>query len=255
MEAIKQRSPLQMVNPDKASSEPGVDVCFHGYSVHKENTAAPIVGRVICDHGNKRVFVSKCLADRKCDIAVKEYSLRGAFYKDQFQREQDGYKYLMERPHRHIVRYYGGGHHDDKGFLVMELGDANFGKLLENEELKLSISEFNEICHQLLSLNEHFEAIGFAPQDYSLHNMVYSAKDKAIKLIDLEMYSMESENPERFSKDLKTVLNRTGLELLWLQLQIKCREEGTSYGKLLRHFSENYSGGQGSASPWRKLSS
>ena len=220
------------------------DMCFHGFSVNEVSEYSDLslpVEEVICTHRDTRVFASKCLTDRRCAIAVKEYNLANESLRRQFYTEISGYRLLMNRPHRNFVGFYGACRSDEKGFLILELGDKNFHEYLKIKKPTMSVFQFNEICFQLLSMIEHLETIGLLPDDYKFGNMIFSSRDGAIKLIDLESYELKSESPDQFTRNLDSVLQLIGQDLLFLQLEMKCRENGDDITQAKEYFYKNYS--------------
>ncbi len=186
------------------------------------------------------VFVSKCLSERQCSIAVKKYDFTSKDLKDYFLKEATAYEFLMKKPYRNIVAYYGGYIIGNEGALALELCDLSFEDFLSQKKSTLSIGEFNEICFQLLGLNAYFLDVGFVPLDGGFRNMVFSKHDRAVKLIDLEKYAMRSESLEFFDKNMEDFLNGTGVELLLLQLEMKCRDEKINPSGRVNYFFDSY---------------
>ena len=242
MEAMTTHMTVKAKNIE-VSIDDQTQACFHGLSVNKIPNSPEFslpVEKVICLHEYIRVYVSRCLTERKCAIAVKEYSFKEDRMKTRFQKEVDGYRFLSENPHENFTAYYGGFYNNEKGFIALELSDMSFFEFLEKNKTTLSISQWNEICFQVLSMNQHFEIVGFVPDGYGFGNMVFSCKDGKIKLIDLESYTLKSETPDMYNERLDFVLDWTGIDLLLLQLEIKCREDGNDFSQVRTYFFDSY---------------
>ncbi|WP_281648351.1 serine/threonine-protein kinase [Parendozoicomonas sp. Alg238-R29] len=232
----------------KVSVDDRSQVCFHGMSVDKIPSFSEMtlpIEKIISQHAYTRVFMSRCLTERKCSIAVKEYDFKKSCFKEDylkelFLREVNGYMLLNKNPHKNFTAYYGSFYNDNKGTITLELSDIDFCDFLKECMHTLSIFQWNEICFQILSINENFETVGIVPDDYGFGNMVFSYKDGNVKLIDLEFYALNAESSDLFNKGLDRALKLTGIELLFLQLKIKCREEKKDFEQVRMYFFESY---------------
>ncbi|WP_422472811.1 protein kinase domain-containing protein [Endozoicomonas sp. ALB032] len=208
------------------------DKCFHGFAqgcipkAHMFEFKDKIDGGACGD-----VYRSKCVTERKCDIAIKVIPLIGWKAENAID-EKKTIKTLIANPHPNIVEYFGVLEEDDKMYIVMELGKSNLYQFLDENFSKLSVSQFHEIIFQVLEILNHLESISVTQMDFKPENMI-CLKNK-IKLIDFDSVHKKG---TRFYQPPSSRLINAALFLSKIQLKMKCGAPNDKYYELTYKFN------------------
>lgn len=207
------------------------DKCFHGFAqgcipkAHMFELKNKI-GKGACGD----VYRSKCITERKCDIAIKVIPLT-AWNAENAINEKKTVQFLMANPHPNIVEYFGTLEEDDKIYIVMELGKFSLYQFLNENFSKLSVPQFHEIIFQVLEILNYLESIGVSHRDFKLDNMI--CLENKIKLID---FDQTCNKESRFYKHPSSRLINAALFLSEIQLEMKYGAKSDKFYELVTKF-------------------
>lgn len=209
--------------------------CFHGFAQGTIPKAHMFEFKdKLGDGACGDVYQSKCITERKCDIAIKVIPLIG-WKAESAIDEKNSIQSLIANPHPNIIEYFGVLEEDNKMYIVMELGKISFDQFLKENFSKLSVPQFHEIIFQVLEILNHLDLIGVSHIDFKLENIV-CLKNK-IKLIDFDNI-FKKELP--FYSHPSSRLINAALFLSAIQLKMKCGAINDKYYELHSKFGSAF---------------
>ena len=239
MDTAASITPNSTVLPGRKSSGQDYTKCFHGFNVKNSEVTKSTFHfcEIIAERNKRLVYKAICKSERKCHLAIKQYSFTSPCSRKEYDTEEKAFEILRENPHKNFVEYYGSFCDGDNGYIVLELGLQTLSVYLRKYKDRLTITQVNNIAYQRFSMAKHMFDIGFIPADHGSSNIILCS-DSLIKAIDFEEYTVRGS--KAFDPQYRLIIIKAAEDCFLLQLYLKCIAETSCYEEARMYFYNRY---------------